>query len=148
MLLVLVTVSMPRVYVCRHGLDERLKTLAAKKNAKMLLHHTRTTSNHTRQLRKKVSESFAFAGLIASILLVIGAKKRKPALLISYVVYSVIAIFFMFVMFVFVIRGTIAIVSGFLLILLKFCFSCVVIQRYKQLNAEKQANKGQNSEAT
>ena len=139
MLLVLVTVSMPRVYVCRHGLDERLQTLAAKKNAKMLLHHTRTTSNHTRQLRKKVSESFAFAGLIDSILLVIGAAKGRPALLVPHIVSSVIGIVLMVILsillFALIDDTGARIISGFIPLLglpLPIYFCLVVISFYKQ----------------
>jgi Domain of unknown function (DUF4728) len=96
-------------------------------------------------------------GLIVSILLIIGAKNNKPALLIPYVVFTIIGIVIEIYFTTFSIlhyelcgvsAGKLSCFIPPFTVLLQIFFSLVVIGFYKQQKAENQLKKRQNSEAT
>ena len=92
--------------------------------------------------------------LIISILLVVGAVKSKPALLIPYVVLSVIGMILLVVMaivfLVLITEPSVRVILACALIAslpLPIYFCLVVVGLYKQQKAENQSNKGQSYQA-
>jgi drug/metabolite transporter (DMT)-like permease len=95
-------------------------------------------------------------GLMVSILLIIGAKKSKPALLIPYVVFAimgiVIGIIFTTLNILLIVEsqgstGPLSCFGPLFSILLQIYFCNAVIGLYRQQKAENQLKKGQNVEA-